>query len=174
MSLFVVNRVDNTTAVKTLFWSSVGGSNNSRARLQKGAAAAYEIGGRRLDGDSVDDMATPPTYSASVVVIDQVDYDWADSAIYSYLDGTLTDSDTAWGTSGVTSDTDSQFIAIGRGSVGGSPDEFMNGVVCEVLAYQRIVTSDERTSITDYLADKWLGGNDLNVLSAWVGGIEEE
>lgn len=166
-TIIVVARVDEpattgtTTKQRNLVVFSTNASVNS-ARATLGATEAnaapqnesVRIGGRRLDGDSFDASFTPvDSWPRTVPKVVTGQFDWANAAARTYLDGTLSIEDLAFQTAGLTPDTASLGGTIGTHS--NSTGEFFFGVITEILVYRRALSAKERSEVHTYLSDRY-------------------
>lgn len=124
----------------------------SRAFLAAGHTANKStIGGRRLNSDGSQFVASAANVSAGHEL--QVGaFDWANSNLDQYINGSLDGSTTSFQTDGNTSDTDSVGIGIFSHTV---PDGYGNVEIAELLAWRSLLSTLHRQQVEGYLAHKW-------------------
>lgn len=113
--------------------------------IEAGKAA---VGGRRLSTDTGafinGGSITNGTYYAL-----GGKYDWANSNLYSYLNGNTTATKTDFQTDGNTVNTNNLFSRLGSNVV------YFAGDICEVAAYSPCPSDDDIAKIFNYINNKW-------------------
>jgi hypothetical protein len=151
---FVVGKIDNIVGSQVFFAASRNGS-NSQARLvidTDPAASSWRAGGRRLDADGFNASTSASSWDTNVNVLTGV-LDYGNSDSFLYENGTLLNSNTSFQTNGTTSDTNSDAVHIG--ATGGGLVSFLDGVIAEMILYQRALSAAERQRVERYLGKKW-------------------
>jgi len=151
---FVVGKIDNIVGSQVFFAASRNGS-NSQARLvidTDSAASSWRAGGRRLDADGFAGVTSAGSWDTNVNVLTGV-LDYGNSDAFLYENGTLLNSNTSFQANGNTSDTDSDAVYIG--ATGGGLVSFLDGVIAEIILYQRALSAAERQRVERYLGRKW-------------------
>lgn len=132
---------------------SIGTSATSSRKYLSSQATTntLQIQTRILDADSgatATSTATPSTFVCHMALMD-----YSNALIYQYINGSL---DGTGGTSGLTagnsSNTDTRVINIGRSL---SATGYLNGMIAEILYYNRKLTNSEINKINKYLSIKW-------------------
>lgn len=127
------------------FGNSIFFSNNasvSRARMSGGSASNYDVGGRRLDADSFATI-NGSTFSASRILIHVGVFDYSNSDLFLFLDGTQEASNTSFQTAGNTSATNSGSVSLGNNSA----PQPMNGDLGQALAFNTVLTASQRKRV---------------------------
>jgi hypothetical protein len=110
----------------------------------------WQTGTRREDGDT-DVLIAGGTSNANLVVqTGLLRYSVATAGIR--ING-VSQVDTAFQTAGNSSNTDSQMTFVGSSTIPGS---YLNGILCELIVYQRALSVTELQVLESYLANKWL------------------
>jgi hypothetical protein len=152
---FVVKK-SNATNVQMSFLNVLNGTSGlSRFNLGYSGGLRKAVGGRRLDGNPLSfvDVGMPNATTALVIFGGRLNYaSGGASAIEGIVNGTFPAANSLTGT-GNTSDTDS--ISVGIGASAGGTEQFFNGTMCEVLAFQRVLSDAEVQTLNTYLARKW-------------------
>jgi hypothetical protein len=158
--LYRVNPADTSATSRWAFnWSNGTTPNNTRVGIRT-YTSGYAYNGavlarRRLDGDSALFEGDATNHgNAWLIVTAYVDFSGQAGKIF--VDGTLVEAPTSWGTSGNTSDTQSQNATIGAFvSSGSSISEVMRGNIAEIVAFDSVFNDDTRQRLEGYLAHKW-------------------
>jgi hypothetical protein len=112
--------------------------------------AGLDIGSRRLDADAYADSLSA-TFAATPKII-RATRNWAAATASIHVNGVATAvNNTAVGTAGFTSDTDSAGMQLGR-DYSGQP---LDGDMFEVIIYERVLSASEITQVEDYLSTKY-------------------
>lgn len=114
-----------------------------------GATSRMRLAGRRLDADSLNDNAGAVTVSTSVFQVYSAVFDWSNSDLYGYINGTNQITNTSFLTSGLTQDTASAAATIGR-STPAIATYFGGDIVC-LLIYQAAHDTSTRQGIENSL-----------------------
>lgn len=119
-----------------------------------GSGAAYNAQGRTLDSDSaIQITSTLGTYE-NVWATQTVVYDYANTDVNQYVNGTLNGSNTAFQTATTTSNTDSLRLVVGVNH-NLAAVSYMDGQIAEILVYHSAHTASQRALVLDYLNGKW-------------------
>lgn len=155
----VAAQIDTLTAppsggVRVFFQANNNSTLGRVSMFMRDFTDTFEVGGRRLDSDSLASVAYAADTNAHVLtgVIN-----FADSDAFIYGDGVEKASSTSFQTAGNTSDTDSGAISVGA-SVDTAGAVFANqfdGWIGEVIVYPRVLSSAERLAVERYLGRKW-------------------
>ena len=131
------------------------GANNARfsVRVNNTVSSSTRLAllARRLDSDTVNAVGggASLTEGQSFTSVVTCVADYANSDGFIFENGDLLASNTSFGTSGNTENTDSTSANLmGIGS-------FFFGLVAEVVVYNRVLSSSERTVLDRYLGRKW-------------------
>jgi len=114
-----------------------------RAIMGVEVASGYYAGGRRLDADSFASALTA-SYTQNRTLLQTAVFDWANSDLFVFLDGTQSASNTSFQTDGSTSNTDSANVRVGGGSQAG---QRMNGDIGQALAFNTALTASQRKRV---------------------------
>jgi hypothetical protein len=109
----------------------------------------WQVGGRRLDADSVVVVGGGASSNNYVIHSGVIRYSVATAGVFI---NSASQVDTAFLTAGNSSNTDSASVSIGDGV---SPSQPLNGDIAEVIIYQRALSTAERASVERYLSVKW-------------------
>lgn len=137
----------NPTGEQNIFRANINNSSPSRIffAVGFGTAGRANAGGRRLDTDSFSGIVSTNNVSTTAFEIQSAVYDYANTNLFLYFDGSQEASNTSWQTAGSTSDTDSSQIRVGT----------FNGDIAEVIAYNRALSTAERENVEKYLNEKY-------------------
>lgn len=152
--LIAVRKVTSAATRKEIFLVSTNTAGVARATILAGATASKAgLGGRRLDADSVQLLASTNNVSTTAFQIHVGEFDWTNSNAAIYIDGTQDGSTTTFQTDGSTSNTGSNRIAIGAASNSGNNP--MPGDIAEAIVVENDITTATRQKLEGYLAHKW-------------------
>lgn len=150
----VCNFTNNfTTRAPISISTPTSGTNRAGLFLRGTGYTGYGLAARRLDLTSSSFVGSS-TFSAATNVLLGAVIDYANTDAFSYVNGNLDASNTAFITAGNTSDTDSGAVYIGRSSTTLNP---MLGTIAEIIVVSSAVTTSERQLMEGYLAWKWGG-----------------
>lgn len=151
VTLFAVCRFRSLPTVqKDVFRFNTNGS-GSRVLITGGfTASKFVSGGRRLDGDSFQSVASTTNATTAAVVICAIDY--SATLLQQYINGTLEGSSSSFQTSGSTSNTDSSKASLGSSGSGG---QLADVDIFEVGCYLRFLNSTEIEQLTSYAQSKY-------------------
>jgi hypothetical protein len=152
-SIFVVRKwVTSPAASANCFIVERNGSGFGRAFVAAGHTAnKATAGGRRTDSDSTVTVASSSSVGAGHELQVAL-FDWANSDLYQYINGTLDGSSTSFQTDGSTADTDSAGVGIFAHT---APGGYGNVEVAELAVWPSLVTTTQRHAVEGYLAHKW-------------------
>jgi hypothetical protein len=156
-SLNIAQNVDGITIIIVAKYAtgvmqrSVGISTNANAgRALLGVSTTqWQVAGRRLDSDAIGTISGGTANNNYVIHSGVLRYSLATAGVFI---NSVSQSDTAFLTSGNTSNTASL-----RSVIGCTTDitTFLNGDIAEVIIYQRAISVEERNSVERYLSVKW-------------------
>lgn len=129
ITMYTVAKVNTGGTTQIVFSFSIGTGTGSRADIRSSAADAFQTGGRRLDADGASTVTGNTSTSAYKIIGSPIDY--TNSNAYIYENGVLVNTNTAFGTDGSTSATNS--LAAFLGSSSGANYATMD--VGEILTY---------------------------------------
>jgi hypothetical protein len=154
-TVFAVRKcASNPTIEQNIFRANINGANSSRIFFSVGFnSGKANAGGRRLDADSFAGIQSTNNVSTSVFQVQSALYDYTNTDLYLYLNGSQEASNTSWQTTGSTSNADSSQINVGGNAIQNA--NFFNGDIAEVIAYNRALTTAEREDVEKYLNDKY-------------------
>jgi hypothetical protein len=144
-TLIGVGRIADASAnARSLIAFAYGTDTNGphRAILGSENASGYYAGGRRLDANSFQSALTS-SYTQNRILIKSAVFDWANSDLFVFLDGTQSASNTNFQTAGSTSDTNSASVTIGSGANG----QRLNGDLGQALAFNTALTASQRKRV---------------------------
>lgn len=128
------------------------GAGVTRARLDGGySAGKWGAGGRRLDADSFQSVASSTSIVSSGFSIVEGVFDYANSDLFQYINGALDGSSTSFQTPGNTSATNSTAATIG--ALGAA--DFADIDAAEILIWPSTLSSGDRALVRAYLAAKY-------------------
>lgn len=144
----------NATAIANgaFFRAATPTSSSSRVQAYRNGSE-LKIGGRRLDSNSFQLAAASGVVSTSAPQILSWIFDFTNTYIFAYADGTLAASNTTFQTAGNTSDTASQSVLVGSTLAGAGYQ--CDAIIGELVVYKRALTETERAQVETYLSDKW-------------------
>lgn len=153
-TIFVVAKPSNNTPGAQYAILSIGGAGATTTRAHVGIAPTtgyWRTGGRRLDADTFVFVAsTTQASTANVGLITAIgDYTNTDGTLR--LDGAQIAQDTAWLTSGNTSNTNGQITFADNGAA----TSFYGGRTYEILVYNTVLSGGDITTVEAYLTSKW-------------------
>ena len=146
--------ITNPVINKSVFFASVN-ANADLARMYLGGGVASRkllTGGRRLDSDSFARCDSSADNTNSFFVHSGV-VDYANSDLFQYVNGTLDGVNTAFQTSGNTSNTDSSLITVG--TAGTVLSNCANVDIAEILVFPTALSTTNRQAVEAYLSNKW-------------------
>jgi hypothetical protein len=140
---FDVRRLSDSTTMLVSRWIyvlTVGGSEAARVLTGRGGTGQnrYTSGGRRLDADAFASTETAELHNRSAM-IGTVIYNYQNTSVTQYRNGTQLSTNTSWLTSGNTSATNSQIQMIGNNGTFATP---WAGNISELIFYE----SDQSTN----------------------------
>lgn len=151
----VCNYTDNSVTRTVISISTATpGSNRAGIFARIGIPTGYALSARRLDSEGSSTVVGSSTFSAATNVLQGAVIDYANTDAFSYVNGNLNASNTAFITAGNTSDTDPGAVYIGRSS---TTLNSMLGTIAEIIVVSSAVTTSERQLMEGYLAWKWGG-----------------
>lgn len=130
------------------------GTNRAGLFLRGTGYTGYGLAARRADGEPSSSFVGSSTFFAATNVLLGAVIDYANTDAFSYVNGDLNASNTAFITAGNTSNTDSGAVYIGRSS---TTLNSMLGTIAEIIVVSSAVTTSERQLMEGYLAWKWGG-----------------
>lgn len=154
-TLFMVLKYDpvpGSESAQTPFFIA---TNSGTARLSTSGAISgtkWNVGGRRADTNSFKSLNSTAGITTDLAIHGGV-WDYANSDLYQYLNGSQDGFLGAFQTIGSTSNTASTGCGIG-----GPPADVgqkFQGDICEVILYHRSLSAVERLRIEMYLRTKW-------------------
>ncbi len=152
-TVFVVVKYSNTAgANRTSFFISLGGSTSARVQIRTTTTPKYQVIGRRLDADSSQNVASSQDTSTTNFVIHSAFFNYQNTLLQQYINGTLDGQKTDFQTAGNTSDTSSNTILIGTD---GALSAYLNGDIAEIIVYNRALNTSELAQVHRYLSRKW-------------------
>ena len=154
-TVFAVRKcASNPTSDQSIFRATINGSSGSRIFFSVGFnSGKANAGGRRLDADGFAGIQSTNNVSTSAFQIQSALYDYTNTDLYLYVNGSQEASNTSWQTTGSTSNTDSAQINVGANLI--ATASFFNGDIAEVIAYNRALTTAEREDVEKYLNAKY-------------------
>lgn len=155
LSIFIVYNYPTTAAgTKTIFSLSSGtGAAATRAQVYfKDPTGFLGAGGRRLDADTAAFSSSGIAPTAPVAEVVSTVFDWTNSDLYQYKNGSQIIGNTAFQTNGVTSNTASLAGTIGANLAGAA--EFFIGDIAEILCYWE-ASSSLRANVHTYLQNTY-------------------
>jgi hypothetical protein len=130
-------------------------SSGTTARMQLTVAVTTskkrDAGGRRLDGDSYQSVTAAADCSTSWKIA-SVAYDFQNSNLDQYINGTVDGTTSSFQTDGRSANSASSGIYIGATN---APNNFAPAKIAEIIIVHDDVTSTTRQLIEGYLANKW-------------------
>jgi WD40 repeat protein len=152
LTLIAVIKYNSSATQKTAVHFMRGtGTSGARATLVSTGSNIYSTGGRRLDSEGTQSVNS--TSSSGAFAIQTGVFDFAGTTLNQYINGAVQGTSSSFQTAGNTSNTASLASYIGASSV--TPTEFLTGDVCEVIVYNRALTSTELNKIHQHLGRKW-------------------
>lgn len=138
--------VNSNTSTGVVFFSrgNLSGSTRALVGLVNSSPQGYGAGGRRLDTNSFQ-TANTGTYTQNRVLIETAIFDWANSDLFVFLDGTQSGSNTSFQTNGNTSDTDSLAVRVGLADP--AFNQYMNGDIGQAVAFPFALTAAQRKRV---------------------------
>ncbi len=122
-----------------------------RAELRVSALSLSIAAGRTLDADAYSNAVGSTASTPGAYIVHMGLFDYANTDLFVYLNGSVDGSKTSFNTATTTSNTASVASSIGSG-VGAS---FFNGDICEILVFHTAHDNATRYAITQYLRTKW-------------------
>jgi hypothetical protein len=149
--LISVRKATSVAAARSVF-ALDGGTSQTRAALYVGLAASKaSAGGRRLDADAFQSVASAANVDTANFQIHVGALDYTNSDLYQYINGTLDGSSTSFLTAGNTSDTVSANLFVGHYSSA----NFFQGDIGELIIIHGDTSTTTRQFFEGYLAWKW-------------------
>lgn len=151
LTIYALVKYDTlSTGERVVFKANAG----SFARVQlycSSVSGVLRVGGRTLDADS---LAFASSSSKSTIKwYTQVGvFDYANTDLNQYIDGTIDGQNTSFQFSTTTSNTNSPYLYIGSNE-GGSG--FLDGQIAEIIVYHSAHDATTRTKVLNYFASKW-------------------
>ncbi len=153
LTVFMAWKPTSSASITRLFYTTTNGSTTSgRAFVGKSNGNKVQAGGRRQEADSLIQGDGAGTIGGSWIITTTI-FDYANSDLYNYLNGTLDGSTTSFQTNGNTPASNSNRIRIGNNGDGSQP---YVGDLAEILVVKRpVTTASERQPPERYLGAKY-------------------
>lgn len=137
------------TSAEVVFVSSTATSTQTRIGVYGALVSQkYGLGGRRLSTDSFGSASSSGSISAGSWAIQAGVFDYSNSDLLQYIDGTLDGSNTSFQAAGVTDNTDAAATSLGSNFGLGS---FADVEVSEILVYHAAHDASTRAAVEAYL-----------------------
>jgi hypothetical protein len=157
VTIFAVFKTD---IANTRAWWHVAvsaGVNQFRSRLSATYNFGFQVGGRRLDADTFLTATTSALATTQPYILRQT-LDYANTDLFAHIDGTQSASNLSFQTAGNSPDSDSSYVMIGSQFTNDaftSLAPYLDGTLCEWIAYKRALTASESASVERYLSNKY-------------------
>jgi hypothetical protein len=148
-TVFVVVKY-STVANNPAFLISTTSATSPRFLLRSSTTPRFQIVSRRLDADSTVTISSAQSVPTSSFFIHSSIADFQNTLLQQFINGVKDGENTSFGTSGNTSDTDSNNITIGLLSV-----TYFTGDIAEIIVYNRALNTSELAQVHRYLSRKW-------------------
>ena len=140
-STFMVGRSNSSAAVGEFFFASINGSGTTgRLAVRKSETNILESGGRRQETDSFALVQSTNTMHGALKILSTV-FNFTQSNLGQYMNGTLDGSRTDWQTDGSTPASNSNLIRFG---INGRTTDPLNGNISEFIFYQSVLSAPNR------------------------------
>lgn len=151
--LFAVRKATAVAATRSILGIETGsGGGITRATLSVGRTASKsDAGGRRLDANSFVNVVSSANVDTASFEIHAGVFDYTNSNLYQYINGTLDGSTTSFQTDGNTSNTDSANLYVGHFNSA----TYFQGDIAEIIVIHSDASTATRQFIEGYLAWKW-------------------
>jgi hypothetical protein len=151
ITAFVVSSSSYTNYLRSILKISSNNAANPRFHIYRNDTTRF-LDLKRLDADATQTLSSA-TFTNNQFSIDVGMVDYVNQVASYYVNGAAAGSTTGVLTSGNTDNTDSALISIGGDN---SLNNYTsNGVIAEVLIYNKALSVAERKSVEIYLADKY-------------------
>lgn len=158
MTVYIVakhdSQTDNSTPIATSSGTSTASNRFFIYLSGSSPSATMTAQGRTLDSDSAQATTSSAGSFADVWTTQVVVYDYADTALYQYIDGTLNGSNTAFQTATTSSNTNSLRLTVGINHALATA-ALMDGQIAEILVYHSAHSATTRASVYEYFKQKW-------------------
>lgn len=145
LTIVAVGKIPSNAAADLVFFSTATSSAVGRVALRSnGAATGVLTGGRRLDSNGFQSVEH---VTARVPAIHAGVFDYTNSDLFLYLNGTLAASSTSFQTNGSSENTASMSASI----LGAATDSLLG----ELLIWRRVLTASEFSYMTRAIGRKW-------------------
>jgi hypothetical protein len=151
ITAFVVSSSSYTNYWRSILKISSNNAANPRFHMYRSDTTRF-LDLRRLDADATQTLSSA-TFTNNQFSIDVGTVDYVNQVASYYVNGAAAGSTTGFLTSGNTDNTDSALISIGGDN--NLNNYTSNGVIAEVLIYNKALSVAERKSVEIYLADKY-------------------
>ena len=131
-------------------WLFGNNAGNNRANIRCNSTEDWQIGGRRLDGDS-NTLSTGSALSTSTDYVITAQFKWAEAKLIGRLNGAVDINNTSWLTSGNTSATDSGTVRL---SANGSSTNGWHGRLYGIIVVIADLDSTEISNAEAWMAEK--------------------
>lgn len=134
------------------------GNNNMASNAVRGGilesitSLRMRAAGRRLDSDSFQSLDSGSNFTVAQNHLWIAIFDYSNSDLTLYRDGSQVANTTSFQTSGNTSDTDSSALSIGGF---GDGTQSWGGSICECVITHSLLSGDEMTELLAYSQSKW-------------------
>jgi hypothetical protein len=152
--IVVYKWISNPTTSKAVFFASTGSSATTSRVFVGGGISSRKLSaaGRRLDADGSLSCNSSSDNTNSFFIQSAV-FDYVNTDLLQYINGTLDGSNTSFQASGNTSNTDSLGMRIGSAS---TDTQFCANVdIAEILVFPTALSTTNRQAVEAYLRDKW-------------------
>lgn len=152
LTVYSIVKYDSLTS-ETIIQATIG-TNTTATRFIVASGATgdvFVVGGRTLDANSF--VSVSSSIKSTGVWYNQIGvFDYANTDLFQYVNGTLDGSTTSFQTATTTSNTASQNLVIGNIGAGGQP---LDGSIAEIIIYHSAHNPLQRATVLGYLNRKW-------------------
>jgi hypothetical protein len=150
-TIFIAVKYSATAVNASSFFASNGTSATiARIQIRTTTTPRYQVTARRLDADSSQNVGSNQATSTTNFVIHSAFFNYQNTLMQQYINGTLDGEKTDFQTAGNTSNTDSLAIFLGRVSA-----TYLTGDIAEIIVYNRALNTSELAQVHRYLSRKW-------------------
>lgn len=149
-SLFAVVKYGTAATNQVALMITRNGDNFFRLGILKTDSNNFRAIGRRLDANGAQNVTSAQNLTSNFFIHSAL-ANYQNTLLQQFINGALDGEKTDFQTSGNTSDTDSNNIAIGAEVAA----TFLNGDIAEIIVYNRALNTSELAQVHRYLARKW-------------------
>jgi hypothetical protein len=151
LTVYTVVKYDSLSGNRAIIQAATGASSTITRFSVSSVASAFVVGGRTLDANSFVSVSSSAK-STGVWYSQTGVFDYANTDLFQYVNGSVDGSTTSFQTATTTSDTESQNLVIGNVA---TFNQALDGSIAEIIVYHSAHDPLQRATVLGYLNNKW-------------------